>query len=89
MTFECSVDIYRSKTIFQFCLFFYIMMRSFQVMRNGRRPTLTNHDLAPPMRTSYSLQCLSNRQNSILSYPHEQNRDIQLSNDNNNLFRER
>ncbi len=64
-------------------------MRPVQAMRYGRRMTLTNRGLAPSMKTSFSLQSLSTRRNSILSSPYEQNREIQQPNNNNNLFRER
>lgn len=72
-----------------FVCFLYIIMRPVQAMRYGRRMTLTNRGLAPSMKTSFSLQSLSTGRNSILSYPYEQNREIQQPNNNNNLFRER
>jgi hypothetical protein len=60
-----------------------------QVMRYGRRPTLTNRDVVPSIKTSRSLQVLSTRRNSILSCSNEQNWDTQQSNNDTNLFRER
>ncbi len=64
-------------------------MRSFQVMNYGRRTPLKRHHSGSSMSNSFSSQLLFRRQSSVSSSSHEQNRDVQSSNDSNILFKHR
>jgi len=64
-------------------------MRSVKIMRYGRRPTLTNAELTPTMSNSFSFTSIPRRQSSTSSSPNDQYQDVQPSNDDDTLFRQR
>jgi len=64
-------------------------MRSFQVMRHGRRTISVNHDISQSMRDLFYFTSLSKRRNSMSLFPNQQYRDVQLSNGNDKVFRHR
>ncbi|CAF1024335.1 unnamed protein product [Adineta steineri] len=64
-------------------------MRSFQVMRYGRRPTATNVDLAQSVNQFLSLTSLSKHRISMSSITNKEHRGLQLSKRIQEIFTQR
>jgi hypothetical protein len=64
-------------------------MRSFQLIRYGRRTTPINHELTQSIKNSFNSTSLSKRRASISVFPNEQYRDVQQSDGNDKSFRHR